>query len=97
MSAVMKPNISELRQAYGRGENITQLLTNSDPNLARSEIIEIAYDIQSGSYTKYALESPDILKRYASEIYDLAKPYLAEHDVILDCGAGELTTLSAPE
>ena len=95
MSAVMQPNISELRQAYGRGENIAQLLTNSNPNLDRSEIIEIAYDIQTGSYTKYALESPDILKRYACEIYDLAKPYLAEHDVILDCGAGELTTLSA--
>jgi len=95
MSAVMKPTISELLQAYSRGENITQLLTNSKPNLDRSEIIEIAYDIQSGSYTKYALESPGILKRYACEIYDLAKPYLAEHDVILDCGAGELTTLSA--
>ena len=95
MSAVMQPNISELRQAYGRGENIAQLLTNSNPNLDRSEIIEIAYDIQSGSYTQYALESPGILKRYACEINDLAKPYLAEHDVILDCGAGELTTLSA--
>lgn len=95
MSAVMQPNISELRQAYGRGENITQLLSISNPDLDRSEIIEIAYDIQSGSYTKYALESPGILKRYACEIYDLAKLYLAEHDVILDCGAGELTTLSA--
>jgi ubiquinone/menaquinone biosynthesis C-methylase UbiE len=95
MSIEMKPNIGELRQAYSRGDNITQLLTNSNPNLDRSEIIEIAYDIQSGSYTKYALESSGILKRYASEICDLAKPYLAEHDVILDCGAGELTTLSA--
>jgi hypothetical protein len=91
----MKPNISELRQAYSRGDNVTQLLTNRNPSQARSEIVEIAYDIQSGSYTKYALESPDFLKRYAFEIYDLAKPYIAEHDVILDCGAGELTTLSA--
>jgi len=63
--------------------------------LDRSQIIEIAYDIQSGSYTNFALENPGILERYACEIYDLAKPYLAEHDVILDCGAGELTTLSA--
>jgi len=61
MSVGMQPNISELRQAYGRGENISQLLTNSNPNLDRSEIIEIAYDIQSGSYTRYALESPGIL------------------------------------
>jgi hypothetical protein len=96
MSIGMKPNISELRQAYSRGDNITQLLTKSNPGLDRSEIIEIAYDIQSGSYIKYALESPDILKRYACEIYGLAKPYLAETDVILDCGAGELTTLSLP-
>lgn len=79
----MQPNISELRQAYSRGENITQLLTNSNPGLDRSVIIEIAYDIQSGSYTKIALESPGILKRYACEIYDLAKPYLAENFVIL--------------
>jgi len=95
MSIVMKPNISELRQAYSRGDNITQLLTNSNPSLARFEIIEIAFGIQSGSYIKFALDSPDTLKRYACEVYDLAKPYLAEHHIILNCGAGELTTLSA--
>lgn len=95
MSEVMQPNISELRQAYSRGENITQILTNSNPGLGRSEIIEIAYDIQSGSYSKHALESPGIIKQYAREIYDLANPHLADHYIILDCGAGELTTLSA--
>ena len=95
MSAALQVNISELRQAYIRGDNITQLLMNSNLGLARSEIIEIAYDIQTGSYTRIALDNPERLKGYAYEIHKSIKLYLAEHDVILDCGAGELTTLSA--
>lgn len=88
-------NMSELREAYARGDNLIQRLTNSHPGLNRSEIIEIAYDIQAGSYSDYALSNPDTIKRYAREIDDLSKPYLAEGDAILDCGTGELTTLSA--
>jgi Methyltransferase domain len=91
----MSLNINELRQAYSRGENIVQLLTNRNPDLDRSEIIEIAYDIQSGSYTRAAVDNPERLKRYAHEIHEIVKQYLTENDVILDCGAGELTTLSA--
>jgi len=91
----MQPSINDLRQAYEKGENITQLLAASQPELIRQDIIEIAYDIQSGSYTRGAISNPARLKNYAREIYALCKPYLAEHDVVLDCGAGELTTLSA--
>jgi len=91
----MQPNISELRQAYSRGENITQLLTNSFPGLTRQEIIEIAYDIQTGSYTRIGIDNPERYKGYAHEIYEAVKLYLADQDVILECGAGELTTLSA--
>lgn len=95
MSTETQPSLNELRQAYSRGSNITKLLMNSCPDMDRSEIIEIAYDLQSGSYTKVALENPERFKRYALEIYDLSKHYLADRDLILDCGAGELTTLSA--
>jgi hypothetical protein len=45
----MNPSINELRQAYSRGENIAQLLASSNPDADRAEIIEVAYDIQSGS------------------------------------------------
>jgi hypothetical protein len=89
------PSIGELREAYLRGQNITQLLAGRHPGLDRPEIIELAYDVQAGSYTKYALEYPEILKRYAREIFELARMYISGHDVILDCGTGELTTLSA--
>jgi ubiquinone/menaquinone biosynthesis C-methylase UbiE len=95
MSAEMNPNVNELRRAYTHGENVTALLTKTHPGLGRDEIIELAYDIQSGSYTKAALDNPGRLKRYAHEIHELGHLYLAEGDTILDCGAGELTTLSA--
>ena len=95
MSEKMHPDINEVRQAYAKGENITQLLVASYPWLSRQEIIEIAYDIQSGSYIKAAISNSERLKRYANEIYALCGPYFDEHDVVLDCGAGELTTLSA--
>ena len=42
-----------------------------------------------------ALENPERLERYAHEIYELSRSYLAEYDEVLDCGAGELTTLSS--
>ena len=95
MRQVSQPSISELRQVYSRGGNIIHFLSAARPDLGRSEIIEIAYDIQSGSYTRDALDNPERLKRYAFEIYEISKNHLGEQDVILDCGAGELTTLSA--
>lgn len=88
-------SIAELRAAYRRGENITKLLNNSSIGLERSEVIEVAYDVQSGSYTQAALENPKRLEQYALEISDLCKDHWLVGDVILDCGAGELTTLSA--
>ena len=87
-------SIKDLRKAYARNENITRLLSGQE-GLNREEVIEIAYDIQSGSYTELAVSNPEVLQRYAKEIYDLSCKFLREEDVILDCGAGELTTLSA--
>lgn len=89
------PAINELRKAYLQGVNISQLLEESGSSLERSEIIEIAYDIQSGSYSNAAFADPERLKGYAFELYQHCKPHLCEDDLILDCGAGELTTLSA--
>lgn len=88
-------DLGALRRAYERGENITQLLSSNDSLLPREEIIEIAYDLQSGSYVKAALSDPQRLADYASQIFQACRPHLDECDVILDCGTGELTSLSA--
>ena len=89
----MEHTIEFFRRAYEEGNN--QFLSVSCPELSRQDIIESAYDIQSGSYTDYALDDLGRLERYASEIYALASPFLSQKSSILDCGAGELTTLSA--
>ena len=85
-----------LKEAYARGENITELLRQeSGSGHNTEEIIETAYDLQSGSYIK-ALESPDMLKHktdygaaIASEIAELTSA-----GSILEPGVGEGTTLS---
>jgi len=87
-------SIDDLRKAYMRKENITKLLSLQG-GLDREEVIEIAYDIQSGSYIEDAISSPERLKRYAKEIHELSSKFIFDQDVILDCGAGELTTISA--
>ena len=55
-------DIKNLREACVRGENIVRLLAASDLGLERSEIIEVAYDIQSGSYATAALKNQTRLR-----------------------------------
>jgi len=87
--------LGSLKAAYQRGENITQLLSESSLGLSRSEIIEIAYDLQAGSYSAWALNHREKIDACARTIYDCCAPYLQPGDCLLDCGAGELTALSA--
>ena len=91
-------NIKDLRQAYTRGENITVLLQDGESSEVgenQLDSIEVAYDLQTGSYTEYALGEPDKLSQYAADIHSLCSQHLADCTSLLDCGAGELTTLSA--
>lgn len=91
---VMTPKI--IAEAYARGENVTELMrVNSGRDQNTEDIIEAAYDLQSGSYID-ALKQPDFLEykiKYgaaiASEILDLVAPLS-----ILEPGIGEGTTLT---
>ena len=83
------------RAAYKRGENVTDFLKSELGESTNSpEIIEIAYDLQAGSYIALSEEFPDRLGPYTEEMYSLLKPHLFENCTILDLGTGELTTLS---
>ncbi|MDC2984979.1 class I SAM-dependent methyltransferase [bacterium] len=87
-------NINNLRKAFAKNENITKILSERS-DMHREEVIEIAYDIQSGTYTDAALANLGRLEQYAREIYEFCEGIIIEDDTILDCGAGELTTTSA--
>lgn len=83
-------DLQKVKAKYDQGVNIMEALReelNSEINT--SEIIEIAYDMQSGSYVKGMSEATD---RYFQECADILNLYAQNTGNILDAGAGELTT-----
>jgi len=87
------PPVAELKAHFARGGNIAHLLSEVS-SLPLEEIIEISYDIQSGSYSKVAISKMDNLNSNMFNFWQLMRTYLSSGDVFLDCGAGELTSLS---
>jgi SAM-dependent methyltransferase len=82
-------------QALSEGRNITAALREHlgvDRNTP--EIVEIAYDLQAGTYVSFAEEHPDYIRSYSGQLARMLDPHLKPGDVLLDAGAGELTTLS---
>lgn len=94
MPETITPNL--LKNLYENGENITSFLkerTNSTVN--SEEIIEISYDLQSGSYielmqdSEFSTRKQEYAKVLVSIILDLCDPVS-----VLEAGIGEATTLS---
>ena len=75
-------NVTEfLKAEYGRKEN-------------SAEIIEIAYDLQTGTYVEHALKNKSAVKKYCAELAKNLGEFLNPGDSVLDVGSGELTTLT---
>lgn len=88
-------DISEAKNAYKAGRNITELLRsqrNLDSNT--SEIIETVYDLQAGSYIEYIQNNASEAAAYTTELASILDKHITETDSLLDIGTGELTTLS---
>lgn len=92
----MKHTLRELQALYNQGKNITQVLRAEmglDQNTG--EIIEIAYDLQAGSYIAAMRDEAmsQHKREYASEIattiLSLCRPMS-----VMEAGVGEATTLS---
>ncbi len=86
----------ELQILYEKGENITELLRHEKGiQYNTDEIIEIAYDLQSGSYIA-AMEKAEIGRHITEYTSEIAKTILSLCDPvsILEAGIGEATTLS---
>ena len=85
-----------LIEAYRRGDNITALLKEaSDTSTNSEEIIETAYDLQTGSYRR-ALDDPRMREHKTSYGRAIADEILAltAPTSVLEPGVGEGTTLS---
>ena len=88
-------DILEAKSIYQKGENVTQYLRTkfgSEDNT--SQIIEIAYDLQAGSYIDGVKSNRDKAGRYATELSEILTEHLESGDSLLDVGTGEITTLT---
>lgn len=87
-------NLGLIREAYEKGQNITQLLRNEGSEVNTLDAIELAYDLQAGSYARGALDDVSQFLRRTEEMGEILSAHISFLDVIIDCGTGELTTLS---
>ncbi|WP_246164013.1 class I SAM-dependent methyltransferase [Roseospira marina] len=86
--------LSELKRRYEAGDNITRLL-QTEPGINETRSIEIAYDLQAGSYARAALENPANWVDEARERTPILNRYLRPGDTLLDAGCGENTNTCA--
>ena len=81
--------------AYKNGRNVMatlrELLGTSANN---DEIVEIAYDLQAGSYSAYVEQNRGYWSEYSQELATILGRYIKPGERSLDVGTGELTTLS---
>ena len=98
MARVKKMNyldIEEAKEIYAQGKNVTAYLRNRfNEEENTSEIIEIAYDLQAGSYIAGVSAQRQEAEDYACELAELIEPHVKSGDSLVDVGTGELTTLS---
>lgn len=91
----LKP--TDIKTLYDQGENITHLLRQSDQSgINTDEIIELAYDLQSGSYSKLMLDDVGTSNKrsaYISEVVGIIKKYCPEPKSLFKGGTGECVTL----
>ena len=81
----------ELRKSYERGENLTRIIAAWGIPID-FEVISFIYELQSGTYTKFATENSKFLDLRCEEIASIIRPYLSVDSILLDCGTGEATT-----
>jgi len=93
MSVVKKIDLSTIKSIYDSGGNVMEALRREfRTTVNTSEIIEISYDMQSGSYIKVLDEKTKI---YFNECAAVLSKYMGKAKSIVDAGAGELTTTAA--
>lgn len=88
-------NIEGARHCFEQGGNVTEFLRKEHQCEGNSnKIIEVAYDLQTGSYIKYLAENASFFNSYIDEMKSLLQNHLIIGDTIMDVGTGEMTTFS---
>lgn len=81
--------------AMRRGENVASALrARFGDRLSSQRVIELAYEMQAGSYVEEAKGNWEFRKRQARCLADHLRPHVQSGTSFLDCGSGELTNLA---
>jgi ubiquinone/menaquinone biosynthesis C-methylase UbiE/uncharacterized protein YbaR (Trm112 family) len=82
-------------EAIARDENVTAVLRKSLGESGNTpEIIEIAYDLQAGSYVDLVRKNSEDWYSFTGELARILGSCLSEGDSVLEAGTGEMTTLA---
>jgi len=88
-------DIIDAKQAYIEGKNVTELLRNQKGvSFNTSDIIEMAYDLQAGTYIESVRNNIAQASLYASELALMLDEHTPQASSLLDVGTGEITTFS---
>jgi ubiquinone/menaquinone biosynthesis C-methylase UbiE len=88
-------DILSAKRAFAQGQNVIDTLrAQKNISVNTTEIIELAYDLQAGTYIKYVQDNQNQAALYTSELAKILDAYISPADSVLDIGTGELTTLS---
>ena len=91
----MESNVLSLaRTMYSRGENVITYLSDQFGDiLTETQIIEISYDLQAGSYIDDFCANPELMDSITNERALMLNEHLIDGGTLLDAGAGELTKI----
>ncbi len=92
--------INNIRKLYKNNENIIKYLNeNYKGKIPKEKVIELAYNLQSGSYIKLYHKKKSSFKKLHDELSQKILDCIENFDVrpvsLLDAGCGEMTTLTA--
>lgn len=88
-------DIDSAKAVFSKGGNVTEYLrSKTDSRANSSDIIEIAYDLQAGSYIEGVKQNGKQITAYTGELSSILSSYVSSNMSLLDVGTGELTTLS---
>ena len=88
-------NIKTLKELDSKNINLSKHLKNQlDIDINNKDIIELMYEIQSGSYINFVENNMESSKFYSMQLSNILGKYINKNNSLLDIGTGEMTTLS---
>jgi ubiquinone/menaquinone biosynthesis C-methylase UbiE len=92
-STSMTPEIvKKIIALYREGKNITEYLLSQNM-VIDTNLIELIYDLQAGTYTQSAKKNKEFIGSRIEEIYSHISEYIDPSGIFLDAGVGEASTL----